>query len=180
MAPNILSTTSPIMDLETGISQPRAEVPGNRDAYIGPRQSVLQRAYSIWETEGRPGNHALSNWLAAEGELQPGAPSPVRAIPTVDPAADEEWRYGPFTAKAHAPGFDRPAPEGSVVPLPNGVGDDVRDYAFHLYVQGGCEQTGKAECWREASRCLNRRLPPPPLRTTKTKTEFNRLRRFGQ
>jgi hypothetical protein len=32
-------------------------------------QAVRERAYAIWEQEGRPGHRDLSNWLRAEAEI---------------------------------------------------------------------------------------------------------------
>lgn len=39
------------------------------------RAEILHRAYSIWESKGRPDNDAVANWLAAEAELknEPGS-----------------------------------------------------------------------------------------------------------
>lgn len=34
-----------------------------------PREEILHRAYAIWESEGRPDNRALANWLEAETEV---------------------------------------------------------------------------------------------------------------
>ncbi len=31
---------------------------------------ILHRAYSIWESNGRPVGHALADWLQAEAEVQ--------------------------------------------------------------------------------------------------------------
>jgi hypothetical protein len=32
-------------------------------------QAVRERAYAIWEQEGRPGDRDLPNWLKAEAEI---------------------------------------------------------------------------------------------------------------
>lgn len=37
------------------------------------RDSIAQRAYEIWEREGRPEGRAFDHWLAAEAELRPTA-----------------------------------------------------------------------------------------------------------
>lgn len=37
------------------------------------REEVLHRAYAIWESEGRPTDRKLENWLKAEAELAPTA-----------------------------------------------------------------------------------------------------------
>ena len=31
--------------------------------------AIRERAYSIWEQEGRPANRSLANWLTAEAEI---------------------------------------------------------------------------------------------------------------
>jgi len=33
------------------------------------REKILHRAYSIWETSGRPENRELANWLEAEAQV---------------------------------------------------------------------------------------------------------------
>lgn len=33
------------------------------------RQQIHQRAYAIWESQGRPHGHDLAHWLQAETEL---------------------------------------------------------------------------------------------------------------
>ncbi|MDO8542293.1 MAG: DUF2934 domain-containing protein [Opitutaceae bacterium] len=35
------------------------------------REEILHRAYSIWESKGRPDNEDLAHWLAAELEIFP-------------------------------------------------------------------------------------------------------------
>jgi hypothetical protein len=37
---------------------------------------IRERAYHIWENEGRPAGRQLSHWLQAEAELQTAAPAP--------------------------------------------------------------------------------------------------------
>ncbi len=32
-------------------------------------QAVRERAYALWEKEGRPENRSIDNWLQAEAEL---------------------------------------------------------------------------------------------------------------
>lgn len=32
-------------------------------------QSIRQRAYAIWEQQGRPAGHSLDHWLRAEVEI---------------------------------------------------------------------------------------------------------------
>ena len=33
------------------------------------REEILHRAYAIWESEGRPPDRKLANWLEAEAEI---------------------------------------------------------------------------------------------------------------
>jgi Protein of unknown function (DUF2934) len=33
-------------------------------------QAIRERAYFIWEYEGRPKGHAIANWLEAEAEIR--------------------------------------------------------------------------------------------------------------
>jgi Protein of unknown function (DUF2934) len=42
---------------------------GSAAPEIAAHEEILQRAYSIWECAGRPGNSELSNWLAAKAEV---------------------------------------------------------------------------------------------------------------
>ena len=37
--------------------------------------------------------------------------------------------------------------------------DDVRDYAYHLYLQSGCVEGHDLENWLEAKACLNACIP---------------------
>lgn len=37
--------------------------------------------------------------------------------------------------------------------------DDIREYAFHLYQQGGCVPGHDLENWLEASACLKANIP---------------------
>ena len=43
--------------------------------------------------------------------------------------------------------------------------DEIRDYAFHLYVQGGCVPGHDAEHWQEAESCLRANIPMEHTRT---------------
>lgn len=45
---------------------------------------IAKRAYSIWETEGRPNGRDLEHWFRAEGELEPSEPG-VTATPPNPP-----------------------------------------------------------------------------------------------
>lgn len=45
---------------------------------------ISERAYSIWEREGRPAGKALDHWLQAEAELN-GVPTPDRSALERDP-----------------------------------------------------------------------------------------------
>jgi hypothetical protein len=35
-------------------------------------QTIRERAYAIWEQEGRPSDRSLPNWLKAEAEIETG------------------------------------------------------------------------------------------------------------
>ena len=41
--------------------------------------------------------------------------------------------------------------------------DEIRDYAFHLYVQGGHRHGSDVDYWREAEDCLRANLDRPEL-----------------
>jgi hypothetical protein len=43
-----------------------------------PPAHVAERAYFIWESEGRPERHALDHWLRAEAELTAAAAAPAK------------------------------------------------------------------------------------------------------
>jgi hypothetical protein len=150
-----------IMDLETGISFPRDRVSPSRNTDPISRDVIRQQAYSLWEAEGHPDNRGLANWLDAETLLQPTSPLRVRAIPAVrlDPHPHARQPTTSFAATASAP-VSRKAVNDYPSPLcREAAGDDLRDYAFHLYVQSGCDEAGKAECWTEARLCLDARVP---------------------
>jgi hypothetical protein len=56
------------------------------------REQVSQRAFEIWEQEGRPEGRDLEHWLAAEAELRPAsivfpAPEKKAAAPKKPAAA---------------------------------------------------------------------------------------------
>lgn len=38
--------------------------------------------------------------------------------------------------------------------------DAIRDYAYHLYEQGGCAPGHDVDNWLEASACLKANIPP--------------------
>jgi hypothetical protein len=46
---------------------------------------ISERAYAIWERQGRPNGQALDHWLQAEAELKDAAPAhaPVDQSPSV-------------------------------------------------------------------------------------------------
>jgi len=46
----------------------------------------------------------------------------------------------------------------SVLPEPNEA--DIRDYAFHLYVQNRCTPGHDLDDWLEAAACLKANIPP--------------------
>lgn len=174
MINRILSPTLPyIMDLETGISFPCAK------AELASRDAIRCRAYLLWENEGRPDEHGLANWLDTESELQPDATARARDIPSapVEASPGEGWPYSPADGKpidAASRKTERSAP-----PEPRGHGDDIRDYAFHLYIQSGCAPAQRDESWREARLCLEARLPRKALSTVMP-TRNSRSRRAVQ
>jgi hypothetical protein len=62
--------------LESSVADRASRVPsqaGSRGRRIMSdnkrEQAVRERAYAIWEQEGRPGHRDLSNWLRAEAEV---------------------------------------------------------------------------------------------------------------
>ena len=59
-----------ILDSDRGISTPDFKGFGGPAAPAqATHEEILQRAYSIWECAGRPGNCELANWLKAEAEV---------------------------------------------------------------------------------------------------------------
>jgi hypothetical protein len=52
---------------------------------------ISERAYAIWERQGRPNGQALDHWLQAEAELKDAAPahSPADQSPSAAAVADE-------------------------------------------------------------------------------------------
>lgn len=155
------------MDLETGISFPRDRMfpSGNTDPVS--RDVIRQRAYSLWEAEGHPDNRGLANWLDAETQLQPASWLRVKAIPAVrlDPLPHERPSTTPFAATPSAPAPRKAVNDGPSPLCREAAGDDLRDYAFHLYVQSGCDETRKVECWTEARLCLDARIPTTAMGT---------------
>lgn len=143
-----------IMDLETGISFPRTK------AQLPPRDAIRRRAYFLWEDEGRPDDHGLANWLDAESELQSGATARVRDIPSapVEATPGQGWPSSPADPKTRGAAH-RPA-DGPSSLCREAIGDDIRDYAFHLYIQSGCAPAQRDESWREARLCFAARRPP--------------------
>jgi hypothetical protein len=150
-----------IMDLETGISFPRDGALLNHKPCPVSREALQRRAYSHWEKKGRPNDRGVANWPGGRNGLRPSSPLRVRGIPGV--------RLEPFAGGKHlsARAGER-VPAGAQVSGPSplcheAMGDDVRDYAFHLYVRSGCDQAQVAECWREAWLCLDARIPGTAL-----------------
>lgn len=142
-----------ILDLETGISFPR-------DVAVSP-DAIRRLAYTNWEHEGRPSDRGLANWLDAETELPPTSPLHVRAIPGVhlEPLPGENSPPISSEVTDGVPARRQAASDGPSPLCREAIGDDVRDYAFHLYVQSGCDEARKAECWEEANLCLDERIP---------------------
>jgi hypothetical protein len=48
---------------------------------------ISERAYSIWEREGRPDGQALNHWLQAEAELKRTERAPESPAPRLDAVA---------------------------------------------------------------------------------------------
>jgi hypothetical protein len=72
----------------------------NRNGY----DVIAQRAYAIWEQEGRPQGKELEHWLRAEAESKNGGAAPVkRKAPA---------KRAPTTARQTASTGARKAPAG--------------------------------------------------------------------
>lgn len=142
-----------IMDLETGISFPRNRSSQGRIADRVSHEEIRRQAYSLWEAEGHPDNRGLAHWLSAETQLQSASPSRVKAL------SHESRPSTPSTVTASAPATRPMAHDGPSPLCREAAGDDVRDYAFYLYVQSGCDPARKVECWTEANSCLGARIP---------------------
>lgn len=55
------------------------------------RKKIEQRAYELWETDGRPMGRDVEHWLRAEAELNgqlpvPVKPRPVAPVPVREPS----------------------------------------------------------------------------------------------
>ena len=156
-----------IMDLETGISFPRDRASLSRDPDSASRDMIRRRAHSPSEAEGHPDNRGSASWLDAETQLEPTSRLRVIAIPAVrlNPLPHERRPTAPFDVTASAPAARNVAHDGPSPLCREASGDDVRDYAFHLYVQSGCDEAHKAECWTEARLSLDARIPTMALGT---------------
>jgi hypothetical protein len=47
----------------------------------------------------------------------------------------------------------------STVPFAPSTEADIRDYAYHLYIQSGCTPNHEVDNWLEAKACLNACVP---------------------
>jgi hypothetical protein len=63
---------------------------------ITQEQWIRQRAYAIWEEEGRPHGQEWNHWFRAAGEAQPPAGA---ATPSETAAATPGRHKGPATRK---------------------------------------------------------------------------------
>ncbi len=52
-----------VPDAQEAISDPPAEAPVQRE------QMIRERAYALWEKEGRPDGRSVAHWLQAEAEI---------------------------------------------------------------------------------------------------------------
>jgi hypothetical protein len=43
------------------------------DGQLAKEQAIRERAYAIWEDEGRPEGRHLDHWLRAEAEINPSS-----------------------------------------------------------------------------------------------------------
>ena len=80
------------------------------DSMIADAKTIRQRAYELWERDGRPAGRELDYWLMAEGELAPssataGPLTPSEAAPADAPADNQ-------------PGDDMTASEVPADPVP--------------------------------------------------------------
>ena len=67
------SARSPLVRDASPESKHRAEsLVGLRSTDRAAHEEILNRAYLLWESEGRRENRALANWLQAEKELMAG------------------------------------------------------------------------------------------------------------
>ncbi len=48
--------------------------------------------------------------------------------------------------------------------VPEPTDDVIRDYAYHLYEQGGCAHGHDVDDWFEATACLKANIPPHQAR----------------
>ena len=44
-------------------------------------------------------------------------------------------------------------------PSPKASDEDIRDYAYHLYVQSGCRPDADVDNWLEAEACIAANIP---------------------
>jgi hypothetical protein len=70
-------------------SEPSAPPTEASTAMTGGDARTRERAYAIWEREGRPHGRALDHWLQAEAELAAAATSRRRRRRTVDAASPD-------------------------------------------------------------------------------------------
>jgi hypothetical protein len=62
-----MNDTSKVL-LKTGMSVPPTSAPWHPiEAFL---QAIRERAYFIWEHEGRPSGRDIANWLEAEAEIK--------------------------------------------------------------------------------------------------------------
>jgi len=70
------------------------------ESEYGPQDKVRERAYAIWEREGRPEGGAERHWTRAEEELraeEQGEAGPSATVAAPETAAEPEAGPGPET-----------------------------------------------------------------------------------
>jgi Protein of unknown function (DUF2934) len=66
---NLVTTTAATQQTEPKV----AAAISSRDGQSAKEQAIRERAYAIWEEEGRPEGRHLDHWLRAEAEVNPSS-----------------------------------------------------------------------------------------------------------
>ena len=75
-------------------------------------QLVRERAYALWESEGRPAGREVEHWLRAEAELAPAAPRRRSAAGPHAASGEGRTRGAKRSAAKSAP-VESPAEKGT-------------------------------------------------------------------